>query len=234
VIITILAAGEHSRLQAITGDTPKALYPLTPRGDNLLSYVLEGIKDWGATDILLIAGAYFEHFTRYCSLHARVKIKVVRANPNYINGPLFTFLTALPAFAEKTTVIFPADLFITPQGYRFLKNHLDKTSPCLFIHPPPANYHGPFVQNGKILPQTSPDIIADAQALLPLALVTPDFVAFSQKLSQEGVTKLINAFQVWSDRGNSLEFISIPPFFWVDIDTPEDLLFLQDYLHKNH
>ncbi len=233
MIIAILAAGQHSRLQEIIGDVPKTLYPLTPKGDNLLSFLLDGVKDWRATDILIIAGEHYETFARYCSTHALSNVKVVRANPDYVNGPLFTFLTALPAFADKNTIVFPADLFITPQGYRILKNNLGKASTSLFTQPPQPFHHGPLVSHSKILAQK--DVIAgqDAQALLPFALVTPDFVAFAQMLSREGGTKLLDVFHAWLNQSRPLDFVSVPPFFWVDVDTPENLIQVQNFLRKN-
>lgn len=230
MIITILAAGQHARLQEVIGDTPKALYPLTHKGDNLLSFLLTGVNDWGVTDILLIVGEYHEHFSRYCSSHAPNKVKVVRANPDYVNGPIFTFLTALPAFAEKMTLIFPGDLYIAPQGYGVLKDYLDKTSTCLFTQPLQPFHHGPLVQNGMIL--ANKDVVdgQGVQALLPIAQVTPEFVAFAQKISKEGTTKLIDAFRAWGEQGNPLKFVSIPPFFWVDVDSLEQLTQVQNYL----
>ncbi len=233
VIITILAAGQHSRLQEIVGETPKALYPLTPKGDNLLSFMLSGAKEWGSSVILLITGEYYEAFTRFCTTHALGKVKVVRANPDYVNGPIFTFLSALPAFAEKTTFVFPGDLFIAPQGYRILKDHLGKPVPCLYTQPLQPFHHGPLVQKGKILAHKDNVTGPDIEALVPIAQVTPEFVAFAQKCSKEGVTKLLDAFRSWDDQGNPLEFVSIPPFFWVDVDTPEHLTQVQNFLRKN-
>ncbi len=233
MIITILAAGQHSRLQEIIGDIPKALYPLSPKSDNLLSFLLNGVKDWGVTDILLIVGEYFETFARYCSTHAFGKVKVIRANPDYVNGPLFTFLTALPAFAEKSTILFPADLFIAPQGYRILKEKLCKDSICLFTQPLQPFHHGPLVSNRKILAQKDVVFGQEAQALLPVVQVTPEFVAFAQKLSKEGYTKLLDVFRAWLDQSIILDFVSVPSFFWVDVDTPENLTHVQNYLRKN-
>ncbi len=232
MIVTILAAGQHSRLQDVIGETPKALYPLTRKGDNLISFLLNGVKNWGVTDILLIVGEHFERFVRYCASHISSKIKVVRANPDYVNGPLFTFLTALPAFAEKKTLIIPADLFIAPQGYQIMKDVFDKDSNCLFMQPLQPFHHGPLVIRKKIITQKDFLIGQDAQALLPVAQVTPAFVAFAQKVSTEGTTKVLDALLAWQDKGNPLEFISVPPFFWVDVDSPEHLTQVQNFLRK--
>jgi NDP-sugar pyrophosphorylase family protein len=233
VIITILAAGRHSRLQDVIGDTPKALYPLTPKGDNLLSFLLNGLKNWDLSDFLLIAGEYFEQFSRFCSARGFKKVKVVKANPDYVNGPIFTFLTALPAFAEKFTLIFPADLFIAPQGYRILTDVIGKGETRLFTQPLQPFHHGPLVLHNKIFAQKDVLFGQDAQALIPIAQVTPEFVAFAQKLSREGTTRIIDAFPAWQERGHPLEFVSVPSFFWIDVDTLPQLIQLQNYMRKS-
>jgi len=232
MIVTILAAGIQSRLQDLIGDTPKSLYPLTTRGDNLLSFLLTGLKDWDATDILLIVGEAIEKVSRYCATYTPYKVKIVRANPDYVKGPLFTFLTALPAFAEKSTLIFPADLFLAPQGYALLKNVIKPSNVCLFTQPLQPFHHGPVFVNGKVASQKDVLSVRDAQAILPITQVTPDFVAFAQNCAQRGLNKILDALVAWQDAGNPLEFVSILPFFWVDVDTPENLVLVQNFLKR--
>ncbi len=233
MIVTILAAGRHSRLQDVIGDNPKALYPLTPKCDSLLSFLLNGLKNWDPTDLLLIVGEYFQKFSRFCSVHGFGKVRVVKANPDYVNGPIFTFLTALPAFAEKFTLVIPADLFIAPKGYRILKDVIGKGTTRLFTQPLQPFHHGPLVIHNKIFAQKDVLFGQDAQALLPIAQVTPEFVAFAQKQSREGATRLIQVLLAWQEAGNTLEFVSVPSFFWIDVDTLTQLIELQNYMRKS-
>ncbi|OLS13524.1 MAG: hypothetical protein RBG13Loki_2865 [Promethearchaeota archaeon CR_4] len=232
MIVTILAAGSQSRLQDITGDMPKSLYPLTPKGDSLLSFLLAGLMDWDMTALLLIAGDAIETFSKYCATRVPRKIKVIRANPDYVKGPLFTFLTALPVFAEDTTLIFPADLYIAPQGYVILKNLIKTNNVCLFTQPLQPFHHGPVFLNGKVGSQKNVISAPDAQTILPIAQITPDFATFAQECAHKGVNKVLDALIAWQDAGNTLEFISIPPFFWVDVDTPESMVMVQRFLHS--
>jgi choline kinase len=107
-----------------------------------------------------------------------------------------------------------------------------KDSTCFVTQPAQSSHHGPLVSEGKIIDQK--DVIPghEALALLPIAQVTPDLVTFAQKLSMAGVSTLLDVFRAWINQNNPHEFVRVPPFFWVDIDTPENLTQVQNYLMR--
>ncbi|HMF33806.1 MAG TPA: NTP transferase domain-containing protein [Candidatus Lokiarchaeia archaeon] len=226
----ILAAGSNVRLQGLIGNTPKGLYPLNAKRDTLLSCLLAGIAEWDLSQVILVAGANFSKFSRYCSQLPGINVEVIRANPDYVKGPLFTFLTDLPYIDDEDAVVLPADLFISPEGYKFLQNSLGAGGVSLVTQELMPNHHGQVLVKGEILPIQSLSDLTNARTILPISQVTPAFAEFAQEISQAGITRLIDALIFWQQDGRSISFSEVPAFFWVDVDTLEAMQRVQTYL----
>ena len=118
--VVILCAGEGTRIREINSNLPKSMIQIQSMDNKpLLNIIIDDLLNQGLNNIVIILGFMGKVIESYISslknqspiLYNR--IITLNAHPDYIKGPLFTFLTILdyPNISKKENnfLVFPGD-----------------------------------------------------------------------------------------------------------------------------
>ena len=118
--VVILCAGEGTRIREINSNLPKSMIQIQSMDNKpLLNIIIDDLLNQGLNNIVIILGFMGKVIESYISslknqspiLYNR--IITLNAHPDYIKGPLFTFLTMLdyPNISKKENnfLVFPGD-----------------------------------------------------------------------------------------------------------------------------
>jgi choline kinase len=232
----ILAAGDGTRLAPLTLDRPKPLVPIL--GRPLLDYTLDAFVAVGITELVLVVGYKEEMIRAWVGDGRRYGAQVTCvSNPDYELENAISLYVAREAVPDQSFILSMADHLISPQILRALlatQDGHDTLCVDCQAHAPPqvndatkvwVNEAGFITRIGKgIEPWNAVDV--------GVFLFTPAIFAAIEEIIRAGrkspnisqsVTQLIES-------GAGLRACDVSGAFWMDVDTLEDLRYVEQVL----
>lgn len=232
----ILAAGDGTRLTPLTLDRPKPLVPVL--GRPLLDYTLEAFVAVGITKLVLVVGYKEEMIRAWVGDGRRYGAQMTYvSNPDYELENAISLYAAREVASDQPFILSMADHMISPQLLKVLLAAQDRHDTLCVdyqAHAPPqvndatkvwVNEAGFITRIGKeIEPWNAVDV--------GVFLFTPAIFAAIEELLSAGqqspnisqsVTRLIQS-------GPGLRACDVSGAFWMDVDTLEDLRYVEQIL----
>ena len=126
--IVLLAAGKGSRARELTGRIPKSIYPISGK-KSILDHTIQQFTEIGFSNIIIVCGFKLnkvkKHLQqRHSELFKEKIIKIVDANPQWKNGPLYSFLSSKSFLPENWDhlLLMAADTIFSSDFLRFIDN----------------------------------------------------------------------------------------------------------------
>ncbi len=230
----VLASGQGARFTPLTKYLPKPLLPAANRA--LLEHLLNALKDGGVTEVILTAGhlaSQLEEFINKISLNFSLKLVLA---PHWRQGPLASFSSVLPFIKEedKPFLLLPCDLFLSAQNIQLL---CKTSAEHALLYDSQRFRPGPTLTLDTKLRVTSlthtSTPLTNGYSLLPALRSTPALFHLSKLSKSSNPTTVFELLQLWVAKRRAFFGISIIPDDWFDVDTPQDLINLNQYLLTN-
>jgi len=236
----ILAAGDGTRLAPLTLDRPKPLVPVL--GRPLLDYTLDAFVAMGITDLVLVVGYREEMIRQWVGDGRRYDAQVTYvSNPDYELENAISLYTARVAVPDQSFILAMADHMISPQ----ILAHLlamgdDHDTLCIDrlaqASPQVNDATRVWVATGQggvgFITRIGKGIEPWNAVDVGVFLFTPAIFAAIEDLLRAGqgspnisqsVTRLIES-------GHGLRACDVSGAFWMDVDTLEDLRYVEHIL----
>jgi choline kinase len=232
----ILAAGDGTRLAPLSFGLPKPL--ITVAGKPMIEYTLEAFFEAGIRELILVVGYKMEMIMSYVGDGARWGIRVDYAsNPDYELGNALSVYAAKRLVGDEPFVLSMADHLISPRILRtLLASERGGDTLCVdrLAWAPPqindatrvwVNKDGFVVRIGKRIE------IWNAVDVGVFLLTPAIFVAISHlpKAGDEGCG-LTDGVRWLIEKGKGVRACDVSGSFWMDVDTPEDLRYVEEIL----
>jgi UDP-N-acetylglucosamine diphosphorylase / glucose-1-phosphate thymidylyltransferase / UDP-N-acetylgalactosamine diphosphorylase / glucosamine-1-phosphate N-acetyltransferase / galactosamine-1-phosphate N-acetyltransferase len=112
----LLAAGRGTRMREMTADIPKPM--LKVRGKPVLQYIIEGLRDAGVNEFLLIVGYRAETVQHFFEDGSRYKIGIKYATQLVQDGTGRVIELAKDFVKDAPFVLGYGDILVAPENYR--------------------------------------------------------------------------------------------------------------------
>jgi dTDP-glucose pyrophosphorylase len=112
----LLAAGRGTRMREMTADLPKPM--LEVRGKPVLQHIVEGLRDAGVTDFLIIVGYRAEAVQNFFGDGSRYKIGIQYATQTVQDGTGRVVELAKNFVAGAPFVLGYGDILVAPENYK--------------------------------------------------------------------------------------------------------------------
>jgi len=225
----ILAAGDGSRLQSVTGIYPKVL--LSVQGEPLICYPIEAMAAAGVRQIAVVVGYMAGEVRRALGdgRHLGVRLEYI-LNRDYCSGNAISVSKVRHWAAGESFVLCMGDHMIEPGIVaRLLQRDLIAETLCVDFDP--ADRHD-FAEATKVIVDSSGCIrhigkeLAHWDALDTGAfLLTEKFLdAIDELLLKLGSDiEISDVIRFMVSRGDRFATCDVSGFLWADVDTEEDL-----------
>jgi UDP-N-acetylglucosamine diphosphorylase / glucose-1-phosphate thymidylyltransferase / UDP-N-acetylgalactosamine diphosphorylase / glucosamine-1-phosphate N-acetyltransferase / galactosamine-1-phosphate N-acetyltransferase len=117
----LLAAGRGTRMREMTADLPKPM--LEVRGKPVLRHIVEGLRDAGVTDFLIIVGYRAEAVQNFFGDGSRYKIRIQYATQTVQDGTGRVVELAKNYVAGAPFVLGYGDILVAPENYKRIVDH---------------------------------------------------------------------------------------------------------------
>lgn len=247
--VLILAAGEGKRIEKISNNVPKSLLSVNSNGQSSLSLLLRQFTEISVSKIYISLGFSFDLFVNQLSYiksqyNKSIPVIPIDARPNYIKGPLFSFLAGKPYLTKSSLFgLFPADTIFSSEFFNAIQfiSFEPNILHILYITPsvcPKSGYFLKFSSEShnshtqKRIEEfislssvdTSKFVPHSMGYMLPVLFFPGTIFNFAEKFVDLGKTTVMHIVIEWIKQRKSYTLhhidISETPFF--DIDTPED------------
>jgi len=225
----ILAAGDGSRLQSVTGIYPKVL--LSVQGKPLICYPIEAMAAAGVRQIAVVVGYMAGEVRRALGdgRHLGVRLEYI-LNRDYCSGNAISVSKVRHWAAGEPFVLCMGDHMIEPGIVaRLLQWSLIAETLCVDFDP--ADQHD-FAEATKVIVDSSGCIrhigkeLAHWDALdTGVFLLTEKFLdAIDELLPKLGSDiEISDVIRFMVSRGDRFAMCDVSGFLWADVDTEEDL-----------
>lgn len=234
----ILAAGDGTRLSPLTLTRPKPLLPVL--GRPMIDYTIEAFVKAGVRELILVVGYKAAMIQRYVGDGSRYGARVEYAfNSDYELGNALSVYAARDAVGDEPFVLAMADHLISARILTALLN-VKKVHDTLCVdfqaHAPPqvndatrvwVNEVGFITRIGKGI---EPWNAIDTGAFL----FTPRIFTAISHLPRAGDKGCgISDSVTWLiENGHGMRACDVSGAFWMDVDTPEDLYYVESILQR--
>lgn len=236
----ILAAGVGTRLAPLTLTYPKPLLAVT--GRLLLDYTIEAFVQADLRDLVLVIGYKGEMIRKYVEDGSRYGAKVKYAlNPDYRLGNASSVYAAKEVIEEEPFILAMADHMISPQILNMLlATQFEHNVLCVDrqAYAPPqvkdatkvwVNENGLITRIGKRIKQWN---AIDTGVFLFSPLI---FTAISRLTPANGKGCGISEAVTWLiKKGHKLHACDVSGSFWMDVDTVDDLHYVESICEGVH
>jgi UDP-N-acetylglucosamine diphosphorylase / glucose-1-phosphate thymidylyltransferase / UDP-N-acetylgalactosamine diphosphorylase / glucosamine-1-phosphate N-acetyltransferase / galactosamine-1-phosphate N-acetyltransferase len=111
----LLAAGRGTRMRELTHELPKPMLPV--QGKPVLQHIMEGLRDAGLTDFLIIVGWHAEVVRKFFANGSQLGVRVEYATQVVQDGTGKVVELARPFAGHDPFVLSYGDILIAPENY---------------------------------------------------------------------------------------------------------------------
>jgi dTDP-glucose pyrophosphorylase len=111
----LLAAGRGTRMRELTQDLPKPMLPV--RGKPVLQYIIEGLRDAGLTDFLVIVGWHGEVVREFFADGSKLGVRIEYATQVVQDGTGKVVELAREFARSGPFILSYGDILIAPENY---------------------------------------------------------------------------------------------------------------------
>ncbi len=116
----VLAAGRGTRMRELTGDLPKPMIEV--RGKPVLQHIVEGLRDAGAREFLIIVGYRADAVQNFFGDGSRYNINIQYATQVVQDGTGRVVDLARNFASDSPFVLSYGDILVDPANYKLLLN----------------------------------------------------------------------------------------------------------------
>lgn len=214
----VLAAGQGSRLKKYVKQ--KLVHPVD--GVPLLGRILQGLKDAGIENVVIVIGYEGENIQLEIGNHyLGLKVNYVEAK-NWKKGNLQSFLAAKEDFKESFVLCMGDHLFDS----QIVKKLIDFDTDCSIVLA--IDRVGYAEDDTKILEQDGnivkigTDIECSNAVNTGFFLCSPRLFSYAERVAKEDKGELDDCIRI-AAKNKDAQIIDVSGHFWVDIDTKTDL-----------
>jgi NDP-sugar pyrophosphorylase family protein len=252
----ILAAGKGTRTKGLTKNLPKSLFPLNDKKESTLSLLLNNLAENNLNDVIIVGGYEIDkirlEISKICPKSCNYVI--VDANPDYQNGPIYSFLSATNELSnEEQFLLLPADSIFSSSIFKYIEDHNFSKNEChLFYYKTTtipysgsqcvlcdfSNYMSGLEEIVSL--EKWKEIYLDKYNFYPVlvpAIILPTFFfEHAKKVLTSGVKDVIAALKSYCsiEKNCRAHLLSFNSNNWIfqDFDTPDDLEKIQSLIEK--
>jgi len=233
--IVVAAAGQGTRMQELTKETPKHLLPVL--GKPFLFYLLENIKQAGFEEVIVIGGYKIEQLENFLKSYDP-EIVLVNQNKHIIDG---SYGSAIPVLCARYHVLEESFILISGDNLYSvtdLKKFREFTDSYVHVaglsHENPERY-GVLQAEGDFLKTIIEKPVAPAGNLINtgLYLLTKEiFPAIGKiKISSRGELELTDALNIMA-KSKKVKVEKLADY-WYDFGRPEDIKKIENFLNEH-
>jgi dTDP-glucose pyrophosphorylase len=224
----LLAAGRGTRMRDLTNEIPKPM--ISVRGRPILSHIIEGLRDAGVTQFLLIVGYRAEVVRQAFQDGAGLEVRISYATQLVQDGTGKVVDLARPFTAGDPFVLHYGDILIEPANYSRLTLLPDDTEAIVTVkHNEDVSQGGAVFVNQRFElvdlrekphpnEQTSPWYNAGVYTFRPSIF---DFTSRLER-SPRGEYELTDAVRALAQSGKKVQALELSGA-WADVRDPEVL-----------
>ena len=226
----ILASGHGRRFAPLTDRIPK---PLLPAANwPLIDYLLTTVNQLEFTEVFVTIGYGATQLNQFLDeVTLQHRITPIPA-PNWKQGPLASFHAVLPYLTPDTPcVLLPGDLYLSPALLRLITTTSDEIA---LLYDPAAKHPGTLLQvdsENTITQLTQSAVyLPDHYSVLPVLRGHRRFFMDALALHASFPQTVFDLLQGWLAHDLPLVGIPIDEGVWYDVDSPADLVALNQHL----
>jgi dTDP-glucose pyrophosphorylase len=127
----ILAAGRGTRMRELTAELPKPMIEV--RGKPVLQHIIEGLRDAGVREVLLVVGYRADAVRDFFSDGRRYKLRVQYVNQTVQDGTGRVLDLARDSAADRPFILAYGDILVDPANYKRVVNLPDDVEALLTV-----------------------------------------------------------------------------------------------------
>lgn len=224
----LLAAGRGTRMREMTADIPKPM--LEVRGKPVLQHIVEGLRDAGVTELLIIVGYRAETVQNFFGDGSRYKIGIQYAAQIVQDGTGRVIELAKNFVANGPFVLGYGDILVAPKNYkRVLDLPSDAEAFISVTRGEDVSKGGAVFVNERmelidLREKTKPGEATSPWYNAGLYAFRPSIFEFTAKLkpSPRGEYELTDAIRELGQSGKKVQALELTGD-WVDVRDPETL-----------
>jgi dTDP-glucose pyrophosphorylase len=235
----ILAAGRGTRMRELTAELPKPMIEV--RGKPVLQHIVEGLRDTGVRDCLIVVGYRADVVRDFFGQGSRYDIAIQYKTQTVQDGTGRVVELAHDFVTDRPFILAYGDILVDPANYRRLVNLSDDVEAMLTVtRGEDVSKGGAVFLNDEMdlvdlrekaqLEGGAPATPADSQELAPpfynagLYAFRPSIFDFTAKLkpSPRGEYELTDAIRDLAQSGKRVKAIELTGE-WADVRDPEIL-----------
>jgi dTDP-glucose pyrophosphorylase len=235
----ILAAGRGTRMRELTAELPKPMIEV--RGKPVLQHIVEGLRDTGLRDCLIVVGYRADVVRDFFGQGSRYDVAIQYKTQTVQDGTGRVVELAHDFVTDRPFILAYGDILVDPANYRRLVNLSDDVEAMLTVtRGEDVSKGGAVFLNDEMdlvdlrekaqLEGGAPATPADSQELAPpfynagLYAFRPSIFDFTAKLkpSPRGEYELTDAIRDLAQSGKRVKAIELTGE-WADVRDPEIL-----------
>ena len=229
--VVVLASGQGIRFAPLTNFLPKPLLPAANRP--LLEHLLHSLEGTGVTDVLITVGHLASVLEKFIpQFSTDLPITIVPA-PHWRRGPLASFTSVIPHLKDdkEPFLLLPCDIFLSTRNIKLL---CETSSDFALLYDSQTFHPGSNIildVKGQVTQLARSSIpITKGFSSLPALRATSALFDMMKWSNRDVTTTVFELLQLWIAKGRQISGIPIIPDVWFDVDTPQTLLDLNNYL----
>jgi dTDP-glucose pyrophosphorylase len=127
----VLAAGRGTRMRELTAELPKPMIEV--RGKPVLQYIVEGLRDAGVSDMLLVVGYRAAAVQEFFGDGARCKVTIQYATQTVQDGTGRVVELARDFAGNRPFILGYGDILVDPVNYRRVADLPDEIEAILTV-----------------------------------------------------------------------------------------------------
>ena len=229
----LLAAGRGTRMRELTADLPKPMIEV--RGKPVLQHIVEGLRDAGVKQFLVIVGYRADVVQNFFSDGSRYKIDIQYAVQTVQDGTGRVVDLARDFIAESPFVLAYGDILVAPENYERLVELPEKVEAVISVtRGEDVSKGGAVFLNERmelvdLREKTKPGEATSAWYNAGLYAFRPSIFDFTAKLkpSPRGEYELTDAIRDLAQLGKKVKALELIGE-WADVRDPEVLAKLNE------
>jgi len=225
----ILAAGDGDRLGSLTATCPKVLLPINDK--KLISYPIEALAAAGIREIAIVVGYLADKVVEALGNGSNFGVRLQYIfNPDYLGGTAISVYKARDWLQGDPFVLCMGDHLIKETPIKRLLNR-QTFNETLCVDYTPARYHQ-LAEATKVIVDSAGCIknigkhltYWDALDTGVFLLTENFFEALDELIPCLGINiEISDVIHFLVSRGHRFDICNVSGYFWVDVDTEEDL-----------
>lgn len=224
----LLAAGRGTRMRELTAELPKPMIEV--RGKPVLQHIVEGLRDAGVRDFLIIVGYHADAVQKFFGDGSRSDIEIQYATQVVQDGTGRVVDLARNFVADSPFVLSYGDILVSPENYKSLLNLPDDVEAIITVRPgEDARRGGAVFLNDHmelvdLREKSKPREPTSAWYNAGIYTFRPSIFEFTAKLqpSPRGEYELTDAIRSLAQSGKKVKAIELTGE-WADVRDPEVL-----------